>query len=301
MENYESTEASRKIDKVSFSQYKMYRGCPRQYKLKYIDDLSKRESSIHLIFGSALHTTLQQFLTKLYSGTKKRAMEMDLDMILFEEMKTEFIKEKERSRTGEIPITKLQMEEFWGDGRRIIKWFKSHITEFYSKRGYSLVGIEVVLDNELKGDVSFIGYIDVVIKNNDTGVHTLIDLKTSTKGWNKWAKKDQKSTDQLLLYKKFYSEKFDIPMDKIEVEYQILKRKLIESEYTIPRISKFSPANGSISMNRVDREFKQFVDEVWNDDGTFNMKNPYLKNPGKNQWNCRFCEFKGVHCDGIAD
>lgn len=301
MKNYESTEAARQIDKVSYSQYKMYRNCPRQYKLKYIDDLSKRESSIHLIFGSAIHTTLQEFLTKMYSGTKKRAMEMDLDMMLFEEMKKEFIKEKERARTGEIPIKKEEMEEFWGDGRRIIKWFKSHITEFYSKRGMELVGIEIELDNKLKGDVSFIGFVDVVMKDKETGVHVLIDLKTSTKGWGKWQKRDKKTTDQLLLYKKFYAEKFDIPLDKIEVEYQIFKRKLIDSEWTIPRISKYSPANGSISMNRVDREFEQFVDEVWNEDGTFNMKNPYLKTPGKNQNRCRFCEFLGVHCDGVAD
>ena len=44
----------------------------------------------------------------------------------------------------------------------------------------------------------------------------------------------------MLLYKKFYSEKYEIPLDKIKVEYQILKRKISENfEYPIPRISKF--------------------------------------------------------------
>ena len=46
----------------------------------------------------------------------------------------------------------------------------------------------------------------------------------------------------MLLYKKFYSEKYEIPLDKIKVEYQILKRKISENfEYPIPRISKFVP------------------------------------------------------------
>ena len=29
----------------------------------------------------------------------------------------------------------------------------------------------------------------------------------------------------MLLYKKFYSQKYDIPLDKIKVEYQILKER----------------------------------------------------------------------------
>ena len=51
-------------------------------------------------------------------------------------------------------------------------------------------------------------------------------LKTSTMGWNKWQKKDENKTQQLLLYKQFYSKMYNHPIEKIEVEYFIVKRKL---------------------------------------------------------------------------
>ena len=34
-------------------------------------------------------------------------------------------------------------------------------------------------------------------------------------GWNKWQKKNKNKTAQLLLYKKFYSEQFNHPIDGV--------------------------------------------------------------------------------------
>ena len=42
-------------------------------------------------------------------------------------------------------------------------------------------------------------------------------------------KADKNKTNQLLLYKKFFSKQRDIPEDKIDIEYLILKRKLYEN------------------------------------------------------------------------
>ena len=41
-------------------------------------------------------------------------------------------------------------------------------------------------------------------------------------------KADKNKTDQLLLYKHFYGAQHDISLDKIDVEYFIVKRKLYE-------------------------------------------------------------------------
>ena len=44
-------------------------------------------------------------------------------------------------------------------------------------------------------------------------------------GWNKWQRFDKNKTDQLLLYKQFYIYKqYNHPIDKIEVEYFIVKK-----------------------------------------------------------------------------
>ena len=57
--------------------------------------------------------------------------------------------------------------------------------------------------------------------------YKIIDIKTSTMGWNKISEDDKNKTDQLLLYKQFYGAQHDIPLDKIDVEYFIVKRKFI--------------------------------------------------------------------------
>lgn len=283
---------------VSYSQFSMYDNCQRQYKHRYIDKLSLKESSIHLIFGTAIHETVQLYLTTMYNKTRRAADEMNLEQIFLDELTKAFAKDKEKSIDNKNPATRLEMEEFYGDGRTILSYFRSNATKFYKKRGFELFGIELHLDNKLKEGLNFMGYIDVCLYNKDMDRYTIIDLKTSTKGWSKWQKNDKTKTSQLLLYKKFFSDKYNIPLDKIDVEYQILKRKLPDTDWPVPRISKFIPANGKPSTNKAYKNFMEFVDATFNEDGSFKDRN-YPKNPGKNQNNCRFCEFleRGI-CDG---
>ena len=82
---------------------------------------------------------------------------------------------------------------------------------------------------KLKKNVGFIGYIDLVILHKPTNTLKIIDIKTSTRGCKKYQKADKNKTDQLLLYKSFYSRQFDMPLDRIDVEYFIVKRKLYEN------------------------------------------------------------------------
>lgn len=286
--------------KVSFSQYSMYSTCPRQYKHNYIDKLGESSANIHTIFGTALHETIQKFLSVMYGVSKKQAMEMNTDKILLECMRTEFIKENEKLTNGLIS-TQLELEEFYGDGRRIIEWFKKNIEKFYTKTGFELVGIEIPLNAEVKTGVYFIGFIDVVLRDISSGEIIIIDIKTSTRGWTKYDKTDKFKNSQIVIYKKYYSDIFGVPLDKIKVEYQIMKRKLFEdSPYPVPRISKHIPANGKPTVNKVYSEFIEFVNTVFDENGNFNDI-PFPKIPGNKNKNCRFCEFKtrGI-CDGIA-
>ena len=118
-------------------------------------------------------------------------------------------------------------------------------------------------------------------------------------GWNQYQKADRLKNSQILLYKKYYSELFDIPLTKIRVEFQIMRRKLPEdSPYPVPRISKHIPPNGSPSVNKVYDEFMSFIDIVFDDEGNF-RDIPYPKVPGNAKKNCKWCEFsaRGL-CDG---
>ena len=284
--------------KVSFSQYSMWSSCPQQYKLTYIDKLGESSSNVHTIFGSAMHETIQHYLSVMYGVTKKQADEINLDKLLLEQMREQFSKEKEKMTEGS-PATQIEMEEFYGDGRRILEWFKKHLNKFYTKTGFELVGIEIPLNAKIREGVHFIGFIDIVLKDLSSGEIIIIDLKTSTRGWNKYQKTDKYKNAQIVLYKKYYSELFDVPLDKIKVEYQILRRKMPEdAPYPVPYISKHIPANGKPSVKKVYDEFNHFIDSVFDEEGKY-RDIPYPKVPGNNKKNCKWCEFmaRGI-CDG---
>ena len=284
--------------RVSFSQYGMWSSCPQQYKLNYIDKLGESSSNIHTIFGSAMHETIQHYLSVMYGVSKKQADEINVDKLLLERMRENYKVEVEKMSEG-TPCSQDELEEFFGDGRRILEWFMKHIGKFYSKSGYELVGIEIPLNKEIKKGVHFIGYIDIVLKDIAENAIIIIDLKTSTMGWNKYQKEDRLKNSQILLYKKYYSELFDIPLTKIRVEFQIMRRKLPDdSPYPVPHISKHIPPNGSPSVNKVYDEFMSFIDIVFDDEGNF-RDIPYPKVPGNAKKNCKWCEFsaRGL-CDG---
>ena len=76
--------------KISYSQYTMYANCPRMWKLNYIDKLAEYSQSIHTLFGSAFHETLQAYLTIMYKESAVAADKEDWYKILKDFMAKEF-------------------------------------------------------------------------------------------------------------------------------------------------------------------------------------------------------------------
>jgi hypothetical protein len=274
--------------RVSYSQYGMWTGCQQQFKLSYIDKLGESSANIHTIFGSAMHETIQHFLSVMYGVSKKQALLLDVEGMLKEKLVEHFTTEKAKMTEG-TPCTQIELEEFFGDGRQILHYFKTKLDKLYTKSGFELVSIELPLNAEVRPGVNFVGFIDIVLKEVSSGKIIIIDLKTSTRGWNQYQKADKVKTSQMLLYKKFYSEKYNVPLDKIEVEYQILKRKISDTtEFTIPRISKFVPANGKPSVNAAWKGFMEFVDSVYDEIGAVKQ----VDFPTNKSKACDWCEFK---------
>ena len=274
--------------RVSYSQYGMWTGCQQQFKLSYIDKLGESSANIHTIFGSAMHETIQHFLSVMYGVSKKQALLLDVEGMLKEKLVEHFTTEKAKMTEG-TPCTQIELEEFFGDGRQILHYFKTKLDKLYTKSGFELVSIELPLNAEVRPGVNFVGFIDIVLKEVSSGKIIIIDLKTSTRGWNQYQKADKVKTSQMLLYKKFYSEKYNVPLDKIEVEYQILKRKISDTtEFIIPRISKFVPANGKPSVNAAWKGFMEFVDSVYDEVGAVKQ----VDFPTNKSKACDWCEFK---------
>ena len=283
------------MKKISYSQYSQYVVCPWKWKLNYIDNLREFKGNLHTIFGSAMHDVLQTYLTVMYNDTIKIADALPLDEMLLYRMKQYYI-EVMKSNGGEVLCEQSEMQEFYEHGLAILDWFKKKRGSYFSKKGYELVGIEVPIKCELDDGVTFIGFMDVVIKDTTRDRYKIIDIKTSTMGWNKYMKADKNKTDQLLLYKQFYGKQNDIPLDKIDVEFFIVKRKLYEKvDFPQRRIQTFTPANGTPSINKVLTKLKGFITEAFIS-GNHNKEHLYIKNPSKK--NCRFCEFNQTeYCD----
>ena len=278
-----------KMKTVSYSQYSQWIVCPWQWKLNYIDGLREFHGNAHTIFGSAMHEVIQKYLTTMYTKTVKEADMLDLNDILQQSMKRNFM-EVLTDSDGVKPCTKQDMLEFYYDGVKIIDFFKKKRDQYFNKRGYELLGIEIELDFDLPNNVTFRGYLDIVIKDTIHNKIKIYDIKTSTSGWNKWMKADKKRSDQLLLYKQFYSKQHDIPMDKIDVEFFIVKRKLYENvDWPQKRVQQFTPASGTPSINKVITQFKDFMEDCFDTNGEHRKDHIYRKEPSKK--NCRWCEY----------
>ena len=283
--------------RVSFSQYSMWSSCPQQYKLSYIDGLSESSSNIHSVFGSAMHETLQEYLSRCLRISKSQAdKNMDTKEFLKEKMREFFIKE---SNDGADPIcSKEELVEFLEDGYLILDYFQKskNFNNFFSLKDDELVAIEQPINTKILENVNFMGFIDFIVRSKTTGRYRITDFKTSTKGWSKYQKSDPIKNSQILLYKKFYAELIGISPDIIDVEFIILKRKVAEVEdFTIPRISRHVPASGKPSINKAWKGFSEFVESVFDSEGKYRTDIEFPKKPSKL---CSWCEFFGTHCDG---
>ena len=266
---------------VSYSQYSMYYKCPRSWKLAYVDNLRKKESNIHLVFGTSMHEVIQDYLEMIYNQPHLDADSVDWKAKLLQTMNT--IADDERNLIdGKRCMTDEEFAEFIQDGNEILDYFLQEEIrqQFFSKTRYSLSGIETSIDLEVRNNVGYIGFLDVVLFDKINQKYKIIDLKTSTRGWNKWQKSDESKTHQLLLYKVFYAKEFNVPLDKIEVEFIILKRKHDPDDvWSGDRIQRFVPAHGSMSSKEAWTSFNTFLNESFTKSGEYNMDYSFPKPP----------------------
>ena len=89
----------------------------------------------------------------------------------------------------------------------------------------------------------------------------------------------------------FYAKQFNVPIENINIEFLILKRKLYEkSDFPQKRIQRHSPASGRIKQKQLTESINKFISEAFTDDGQIDENATYLKYPSKE--NCKWCEYK---------
>ena len=278
---------------VSYSQLSMFNECPKKWSLQYKEGHKQFTSSIHTVFGTALHEVFQAYLTTMYEKSGAEADRLNtsemLQDVLREEYKTQYKKNNNKHF-----VTPDELREFYDDGVAIIQEFAKQKGKYFSKRGWYLVGVELPLSkhpNPKKSNVLFQGYLDLVMYHEPTNTIKIIDIKTSKSGWGKREKSDEQKQFQLILYKKYFSEIYNFPIENIEIEFLIVKRKLYESEdFVIRRIQLYKPASGKVKLNKVSKSIEEFVEQAFDNNGYKNVE--HLPTPNDK---CKWCPFHKTH------
>ena len=278
---------------ISYSQMSMFRECPKKWSLQYREGHKQFTSTIHTVFGTALHEAVQHYLTVMYDQSAAAADREDI-IEMFEECLREEYKKQYAKNDNQHFSTSQELREFYDDGVTILEHLKKNRGKYFSKRGWYLAGCEVpivITPNKRYNNVVYQGFLDVVLYHEPTNKFRIIDIKTSTNGWNARAKKDENKQFQLILYKKFFSEQFDVPLENIDIEFFIVKRKLYENtDYPIPRVQEFKPASGKVKLNKATRALEEFIQQAFDKNGHADVD--HQPTPHKN---CNWCPFHKTH------
>jgi len=275
---------------ISYSQISTFSNCPLRWKLEKVDKLGLVQPGIALIFGTAMHETMQKYLDVMYKESVVAANKLGLRDMLRDNMVAAFNDFKKRSKGDTSYTNQDEMRDFYEDGVAILDYFVKKRGLFFSKKNSELVGIEMPIFHEVEynSNIMFMGFIDLVIKEGDK--IKIIDIKTSYMGWR--PKKKKMEGNQLRLYKKFFADQYDVDIKDIEVEYFIVKRKLYDNaDFPQKRIQIFKPASGKPSINKSDKLMKDFVEYCFDENGKPYKDKEYL--PYKTD--CTYCQFKKDH------
>lgn len=276
---------------ISYSQLSSFATCQKQWYWTYVKNLAPYQPSVHAVFGTAMHETIQTWLTTLYHDKVKTANEMNLDQLLYDNLIKAYKSQKAQSGHEHFS-TSEELTQFWLDGKHILNFLKKKRGSYFFTKGMYLAGVETLLYQELRPGVQFKGFIDLVFYNEISDEWTIMDIKTSTSGWSDYVKKDDKKIAQILLYKEFFSKQFNIDVDKINVEYFILKRRVPkDAEFASMerRVQTFRPPSGKIKRGQAVSLMENFVQTAVDQNGEYIDKD-YPTSPSKSA--CMFCAFK---------
>jgi len=240
----------RKKQHISFSEYYLYRQCPFRWYLQYYLGI-KEPANEFLVFGSAIHESIEEILK---DSSKK-------DKI------GDILREKIKENSNSTMANSFFGKNMAKDGVDILKKLN-----FYERfRGIDIAGIEDDLYLplvEVNGiQIYFKGFIDFLGQYQKEDRYIVLDWKSAIKEWNlekkigtipfseinKKIKNNEELTreeyeslsakyffGQTALYQHFTSEKYEIDVNKIDVEYCTLIRQPADvKEYRINVTDEF--------------------------------------------------------------
>jgi putative RecB family exonuclease len=179
-------------DYISWSALSTFRTCPLKYKFRYIDGLPEESVSSALVFGTGIHTAIEQHFQAHLAGDPKP----DLDTLLFAYRSAWLPHEPDAIQFGSTE-TRASLDAL---ASKMLTAFLS--SPAASVRGRVLGVEEPVRGLLVEGVPDLLGRIDLLTEDSDSLVIT--DIKTSRGKWS--AEQVEDSGEQLLLYSHLVSE-----------------------------------------------------------------------------------------------
>ena len=243
-----ANEIAKKVsgrDYISWSAISTFRTCPLKYKFRYIDGLPEESVSSALVFGTGIHSAVEQHFQAILSGDPKP----DLDSLLF------------AYRSAWLPHDPDAIQFGGSETPASLDALASKmLTAFLSSPAASVQGRVLGVEEEIRGMLvegvpDLYGRVDLLTEDSDSLVIT--DIKTSRGKWSQEQVED--SGEQLLLYSHLASE--ISPGKKVQTRFLVLtktKEPVIEEH-----VREVEPGNVKRTLAGVERVWRAIESGVF--------------------------------------
>lgn len=152
--------------RFSFSSVSAYNTCPRMFRYTYLDGDKTRENNAFSDFGSFCHGLLEQY----YKG----------EIELFE-LSERYIDQYDANVTSDFPPSRnnAMAENYYEAGKQYFDTFNDPWA------GYKVLGVEERFTRKIGGH-SFVGVIDLILQNPETGDIYIVDHKSKSQFKDHW-------------------------------------------------------------------------------------------------------------------
>jgi ATP-dependent exoDNAse (exonuclease V) beta subunit len=269
---------------VSYSEIKIWKECTWKHKKMYIDKVQTWEDNPYAEFGTIIHDTIENYLKtgEMNTGEIEQKLRAKWDEYGFED--PEYIKKMHIQRAKfDLKYRHEKFSSWVKSAFSILESIPNFMKDNFGDWTY--ISAEEQLYESIDGqELKFKGFIDAIIKSNINGKekYWIIDWKTTgPRGWYADKRRDFLTQAQIGLYKKYWSQRENIPMNQIGCGYALLKRN------TKPeKCAWFMQVSvGPTFVAKADKLVDSMVRTV--------NKGLFLKN----RTSCRFCSFyQTEHC-----
>ncbi len=195
-------------DYVSWSALSTFRTCPLKYRFRYVDGLPEESVSSALVFGSGIHSAIEEHFQAILAGDPMP----DVDKLLFAYRSAWLPHDPDAIQFGSKD-TRSTLDDL---AARMLRAFIASPVAAVNGR---VLGVEEEIRGVLvEGMPDLYGRVDLLTEDDDT--LTVTDIKTSRGKWSDEQVED--SGEQLLLYAKLASEL--APGKKVATRFLVLTK-----------------------------------------------------------------------------